>query len=125
MNQTDVLFSRYIRARDGGICQAGALSERGQELKDCWGELECAHLISRRYKATRWDYQTPNAVTLCAGHHDYYTRHPLAWTAWRTEYLGALNMTRLWEKALNGEVPNAHAEKQIRAELARKLKATA
>ncbi len=44
---------------------------------DCNGYLQCAHVVSRRYRATRWVKE--NAVALCAAHHLYWTHHPLEW----------------------------------------------
>jgi GTP-binding protein EngB required for normal cell division len=38
-------------------------------------QLQCAHIISRRYSNTRADLR--NAFSLCAGCHRRYTDHPL------------------------------------------------
>lgn len=44
----------------------------------CGGDnvLQCAHIISRRYTATRTDLR--NAFCLCAACHRYFTDHPVA-----------------------------------------------
>lgn len=113
MNPTDVLFSRFIRARDGGCIMVTL----GYDPQNCWGELQAAHLISRRFKAVRWDER--NAVALCAGHHDYYTRHPRAWHSWRLEFLGAGRFADLLHTAYHGPRPD---EKAIRADLRKRLR---
>ena len=96
----DRLFSRFIRERDGA-CQLAGTSYAGYF---CSGPgLECAHLIRRGYKATR--YEPLNAVALCHFHHRYMTEHPLAWNAWRSERLGPA-FPVLWEKAQHGRLPD-------------------
>ena len=72
MKQADASFSKWIRARDGQ-CQA-------KDGRDCSGNLQCAHLISRSYKAIRTN--PDNAVALCQGHHVFYTHRPLEWREW-------------------------------------------
>jgi hypothetical protein len=69
MAQADILFSKFIRARDGR-CQNCGSFER----------LQCAHLITRSYKSIR--VNPDNAVALCAKCHTYYTHHPLEWREW-------------------------------------------
>jgi hypothetical protein len=71
----DSLFSAYIRERDQG-CRAYGTNSGPQ----CSGYLQCAHIISRRYRAVRWDED--NAVTLCAAHHMFWTHRPLEWIVW-------------------------------------------
>lgn len=60
--KADKYFSLLIRSR--GACQAC-----GKTLN-----LQCAHIISRRYSHTRCVER--NALCLCAGCHHYYTDHP-------------------------------------------------
>lgn len=81
MKQADVLFSRFIRERDG-TCQAAGVGP------DCSGNLQCAHIISRSYKSIRTDER--NALCLCAAHHTYYTHRPLEWEDWVRESFGTL-----------------------------------
>ena len=96
--EADKLFSRFIRFRD----------ERCQLLDvKCWGELECAHLIRRGYKAVRWE--PLNAVALCRFHHDWMTAHPLEWNAWRVEWVGPATFAVLWGRALNGPRPDVRS----------------
>jgi hypothetical protein len=64
-SKADKLFSEIIRSV--GYCEAEGLGK-------CSYQLQCAHIISRRYNAVRTD--TRNAFSLCAGHHRHYTDHP-------------------------------------------------
>jgi hypothetical protein len=69
--KADVEFARIVRGRLGGACFAA-----GEQL-DCSGYIQCCHVISRRYRATRW--LNSNAVPMCAAHHMFFTHHPLEW----------------------------------------------
>lgn len=99
--QADRLFSPFIKNRDGG-CVIGRMG-----ATDCWGPLECAHLLRRGFKAVRWDPR--NAVTLCAGHHTFMTEHPLVWADWREQYAGPVTMRDLLRRAYGGEKPDVAA----------------
>lgn len=65
----DALFSRQIRERDDFTCQrCGAVylpNSRG---------LHCAHMYTRRIKATRFD--PDNACACCYGCHAFLDSHP-------------------------------------------------
>lgn len=69
MHAADVLFARSVRERGPCFLLGPA----------CHGPTQCAHVVSRRYRATRWD--PDNAVPLCATHHLVYTGQPVAWDA--------------------------------------------
>ena len=69
--KADRLFSLRVRAR--GECQLAPLFP----TITCNGGLQCCHVVSRRYKAVRWDER--NALAGCAAHHLYGTHHPLEW----------------------------------------------
>jgi len=90
MKQADTAFSKYIRNRDQ-LCQAR------HDGRDCAGNLQCAHIISRSYKSIRTNEH--NAIALCQGHHVFYTHRPLEW-----RQFVELNYPGLWdtltEKAL-------------------------
>jgi hypothetical protein len=58
------LHSVLVRAR--GACERCGRTEN----------LQCAHIISRRYSHTRC--RLDNAFCLCAGCHIYLTQHPLS-----------------------------------------------
>ena len=96
------LHSQYVRARDGRCVRCGTTS----------GQLQCAHIISRRYTATRTDEW--NAACLCAGCHRRLTEHPHEHVAFFQHWLntrnGALPFPRLVEKAYAGK------DKVMRAE---------
>jgi len=74
MRQADKAFSTYIKDRDGWACRhCGRVAV----------VMQCAHLVSRRYRAVRWS--PDNAVALCAPCHVRYTFRPLEWEAWIEE----------------------------------------
>lgn len=62
--RADRAFSELIRSR--GFCQAAGLDDTA-----CRGFLQCAHIVTRKNYAVRWD--TLNALCLCEAHHLYYT----------------------------------------------------
>ena len=88
VKKADRLFSVAIRDRDGRCLACGARDN-----------LQCAHIISRRYTndGLRWDFQ--NAVTLCHRDHVFYTYRPLEWESWVDERFPG-RLTRLKRRAL-------------------------
>lgn len=74
--ECDRRFALAIKQRDGWRCVVCGTNHA----------VQCAHLISRRYHATRW--LLGNAVTLCARHHLIYTHDPLAWDSYCEAKLG-------------------------------------
>jgi 5-methylcytosine-specific restriction endonuclease McrA len=66
MAQADKLFSQMIRMRDQR-CVSCSSPDR----------LQCAHIISRSYKAIRVD--PDNAIALCQSCHVRFTHRPLEW----------------------------------------------
>lgn len=89
-DRADDAFSKFIRARDKA-CQECGVND----------PLQCAHLISRRYRATRWD--PTNAVALCIRCHKRFTEHPLEWDLWCSVHLGQEGWESLRRQALHGE----------------------
>ncbi len=79
----DCAFSLYIRKRDG-MCRAC-----GYEVPS---ELQCAHIWSRRYYATRFDER--NAVALCRGCHIMFTHSPAQWDEWCEENIPDYRLLR-------------------------------
>jgi len=71
----DILFSRYIRARDKYCQRCGSSSG-----------LQACHFIGRARRSVRWD--DDNAICLCFGCHAYFTAHPLEFVEWFTDKLG-------------------------------------
>ena len=65
------MFSLQVRARDGR-CQN---NECGATVG-----LQCAHIVSRRYRSVRWSFD--NAVALCMRCHVYFTHRPIEWGLW-------------------------------------------
>lgn len=59
--------------------------------------LQCAHVVSRRYLATRWD--PSNAVALCRRHHMQFTQDPLGWDDWVSERIGQEAYEKLKRRA--------------------------
>lgn len=64
VKECDRLFSLVVRA-DRKMCERCATRER----------LQCAHIVSRRYRATR--FTEANAFCLCAGCHHWGHMNPL------------------------------------------------
>ena len=88
--KADRLFSVAIRDRDGNQCR-----ECGSAFR-----VQCAHIVSRRYDATRWSMD--NAVALCAKHHMKWTHDPLGWDDWVTERFGPGRLRGLKVRARQG-----------------------
>jgi hypothetical protein len=64
----DRRFSEQIRERDGWTCQrCGAMYPKK------WRGLHCAHMFTRRTRATRFD--PDNALALCYGCHQFVDSH--------------------------------------------------
>jgi hypothetical protein len=105
MKRCDTLFSKVIRARD-------------KTCRNCGDRkyLQCAHLITRSYKAIRCDER--NAVALCRSCHVYFTHKPLEWQMWCDENIGAGVMQHLRQRALFG---GRNDWKAIEADLKQRL----
>lgn len=87
-NKADKLFSLIVRAR--GHCQR--CGRHPGEVT-----LQCAHILSRKYTATRWDEK--NALSLCVGCHHWGHSNPLEWMLWLEEKFGLAYIKGLQEKA--------------------------
>ena len=90
LKRADTMFSRYIRDRDGRCMGQGSGPA-------CSGYLQCAHIISRRYRAIRW--REENAMALCQAHHTFFTHRPLEWMEWCTSE--GIDWWALYRRALN------------------------
>lgn len=86
--KADRAFAVAIKARDGDRCV------------ECGSRdfVQCAHIVSRRYMATRYD--PDNAVALCRSHHMKYTVRPLEWRCWVEGRFGDGHLRKLELKAL-------------------------
>lgn len=73
MKKADVLFSQYIRKRDGKCMRCG---------KDT--TLQCAHYFGRRNRRLRYDPQ--NSITLCYSCHIFWAhKEPHEFVEWFRE----------------------------------------
>ena len=88
-NKADKLFSLAIRNRDDHCLACGTTFR-----------LQCAHIVSRRYGATRWCLD--NAVCLCARCHLKYTHDPLGWEEWVDDRFGKGRLVQLKLRARQG-----------------------
>ena len=76
--KADDYFSLWIRRRDK-VCQSTRLTGHGAATCTREFNLQCAHIHTRDYSATRLDPE--NAVALCRGCHMFFTQRPLEWRA--------------------------------------------
>lgn len=88
--KADRLFSQLVRAR--GAC------ERCGETD--YTKLQCAHIVSRRYSATRCD--PINSWVLCAKCHMHLTVEPYEHVAFAIATRGEDGYRRLRERAISG-----------------------
>jgi hypothetical protein len=65
LRRADELFSQKVRSV--GYCEHCKSTER----------LQCAHIVSRRYRGVRWFLG--NALCLCSRCHLYFEHRPLEW----------------------------------------------
>lgn len=84
----DKLFSHWVRARAGWACECCHKSD---------GQMDCAHIIGRRNRQTRWD--DANAICLCRGCHSFFTDNPLDWSEWIVGYLGSDHVEAVRQRA--------------------------
>src|SRR5690606_14140542 len=82
IDKRDRVFSLLVRELAGHRCQA--CGDPAGQVK-----LECAHVVGRRYRATRWLIE--NARCLCHACHRYFTENPLKWV----EFIGLTEFQRL------------------------------
>lgn len=87
----DRLFSQLVRAR--GACQ-----RCGRTTPDV--QLQCAHIVSRRYTATRCDLR--NAWCLCAGCHRRLTENPHEHVAFAIQTIGQAGYDDVVRRAYDG-----------------------
>ena len=84
----DIVFSKVIKLRSNYICE-----ETGEI-----GNVQCAHIVSRRYMSTRWDLT--NAICLSAKRHLYYTYRPVEWKEYINKRFGKQRLEMLERQAL-------------------------
>ena len=88
--KADKLFSLYIRSR--GVCEA--CGDRD------YTKLQTAHIVSRRFNATRVD--PANAYAMCWKCHHHFTAWPLEFAAFVVKTKGQAEYDRLKAKAEAG-----------------------
>lgn len=111
----DDLFSRYIRAKASFECQL-----HGYHEAPCSSQMQCSHIISRRFHSVRWD--EGNAVCACAKAHRTQHDHPVASTQWLTGLLGEKHLEDLNKRWRDGRKPTAGEKVEIAAYLRGRLK---
>ena len=104
----DLAWAKAVRG--SGPCAAlgyeyhNLLDPRGRPLPVahhmCFSATTAAHIVSRRYAATRTEKR--NGLPLCLRMHQWFTSHPLAWEAFVTQKIGAEAFAALKAKALRG-----------------------
>lgn len=89
-NKADRLWSLMIRQRDG---RCRRCDKEPPEIV-----LQAAHVISRRYKAIRWDEQ--NGLALCVGCHHWGHKQPVEFDWWVQGVIGREVYESLRKRAL-------------------------
>lgn len=84
------LHAQIVRAR--GTC------ENDWSTTQHSGQLQCAHIISRRYASTRTDLD--NAYCLCAACHRYFEEAPLEFAKFVYATIGETKYEELRKKSL-------------------------
>ncbi len=103
----DALASRLVRAR--GFCQN--CGERD------YRQLQCCHIVSRRYSATRCDLD--NLLCLCATDHFRFTNWPLEFAEFVINQIGEDGYQRLVAKSQSRLKADWEAELERLASLAK------
>ncbi len=82
IDSLDILFSKYIRTRDGWTCR--------RCHRYCGPEtglrLDCSHIFSRRHKVIRHDPR--NALSHCFTCHQWFGGNPIEAAMWARSELG-------------------------------------
>ena len=100
--KTDILFSRYIRTRDGWRCLA--CGENSKDYSENKQGLHCSHYWGRGRENTRFDPE--NCISLCWYHHKFAWGHGDG----RGEYMNFM-LHRLGEKGYQLLELRAHLTK--------------
>lgn len=111
-NKATTLHSLIVRSR--GVCEA-----RGWYGHECSGKLECAHIISRRYSATRT--RLDNAFCLCSKAHFRFSEWPVEFAEFVAERIGPDRYQALQDAARSGGKVDWFAELERLQQIAAKL----
>lgn len=108
----DIAWAKAVR--ESGPCAAKGVSVGWTEYQErdlcvyvhtrC-NEITAAHVVSRRYSATRTD--RANGLPLCLNAHRFFTEHPLAWEAFVIKTIGQERFAALKAKAQAGPKGNS------------------
>lgn len=103
-NRADKLWSLIIRSE-------GSCRRCGRQPGEI--TLQAAHIISRRYTATRWDLR--NGLPLCMGDHHWAHNYPLEFELFVIEQIGNDTYAGLRELALNytGRISRVDYEERV------------
>ncbi len=107
IDRLDVLFSRFVRLRAGGICEYCGEPKR----------LECSHFHGRRKRSVRWD--PDNACGVCFTCHQYLGSNPYAHTEFFKKRLGSERFEAL---NIRAEIPQKIDRDKVEASLKEKIK---
>ena len=90
LDKADILFSRYIRRRDGKCVRCGRKGEGDEGIKG----LQASHFFSRRNESVRFDLE--NVDSLCPGCHRYLgTEHRDEYEKLKKKQLGEVRLDML------------------------------
>ena len=106
-NKADALFRRIIHARNR--CEAA-----GEMGLRCFGNLQVAHIYSRRYYRTRWDER--NALAMCACHHTTFHRLLAHWDDYLARHVGPRQLAAIRREAMGPPTKVDYAELIARLE---------
>lgn len=97
LDATDIIFSKCVRLA-ANCCEAHGepRQDKGAWLTTCTDQLQCCHIHTRTHNYIKHD--PLNAVSMCAGHHQWYTAHPLFWKDFVLELRGQEHIDLLNEK---------------------------
>lgn len=97
----DKLFSMAIREK--GECERCGSTY--------YPDLQCAHIISRKYLSTRWDWD--NAFCLCKGCHYWGHGNPVEWELFVEDKIGPKKHAALKKRALEFLKPDVFTYQAI------------
>jgi hypothetical protein len=111
----DRLFSLYIRKRALEDCQL-----HGYGGIQCTSQMQCSHILSRRFYSVRWDVR--NAVCVCSAHHWAQHQRPYENAKWLEELLGEEHLEALHCYWRTGMKPTPDEKRDIARWLREELK---
>ena len=109
MDKSDVVFSQYIRLRDGQCKRCGLqleVNSKGLPIN-----LQCSHFKGRIKEATR--FHPENADALCNECHLYFTQHPREHYDWQVKIKGETVVHNIIQIAGSYKKKNRQAEYEL------------